>query len=69
MSSGVLQRVVAGDGEVEAGLVDRGWLTVEGPHRGWTQQFGIVEFENIWTRRDVIFSNDTFQHLPNQFFL
>lgn len=49
----VLQRVVAGDGEVEAGLVDGCGLSVERHHRGWTEQFGIEEFKDIWRQRRV----------------
>lgn len=43
----ILQSVVPGDGEVETGLVDSCGVTVHCHHRGWTQKFGIKEFENI----------------------
>lgn len=47
-SPAVSQRVVAGDGEVEAGLFDSRGVTVERHRWGRTQQFGIEEFENVW---------------------
>lgn len=50
----VLQRVVAGDGEVEAGLIDGCWAAVKRHHGRRTEQFGIEEFKNIWMRRSNI---------------
>lgn len=46
------QRVVAGDREVEARLVDRRRVTVERGHGRRTQQAGIEESEDIWTTKD-----------------
>lgn len=49
--SRVLQCVVPGDGEVEAGLVDSGRGAVQRQHRGRTQQFGIKEFKKIYKQQ------------------
>lgn len=50
-----LQSVVAGDCEVEAGLIDSCWAAVECHHGWWAEQVGIEEFKNIWMRRPNIF--------------
>lgn len=57
--SPVLQGVVPGDGEVETGLVDSCRVTVHRHHRGWTQKFGIKEFENIWKQRTIYFKHSS----------